>query len=125
MIYVIEGPAKSGKTTMAVALRSFAISNGRGALVIDEGTEGATAHQVEKLIDGDPKRAGGKVTTLTTTNGDLLKESFAADEINWKADPIVILVNAGKDRLAEIEALVPGFTKKIGPVNMVTINKGS
>lgn len=125
MIYVIEGPPKCGKTTIAVALRSFAISNGRGALIIDEDTVGETPHLIEKIIDGDPARAGGKATTLTDTGGKLLKPSFDADSVNWKADPIVILINAGKDRLAEIEALVPGFAKMLGPINKVPINKGA
>lgn len=125
MILFIEGPAQSGKSTMANALRNFAISNKRGALMIDDHADGAIAHHVEKIIDDGEMRPKDKLGRLTDPKGDVLKESFTVDEINWKADPIIVFVNSGAKRLDEIEALIPGFTKKLGPVNVVAISKGS
>ncbi len=106
-ILVISGPPKSGKTMVAVALRNNQITNGKSALLIDEQQDGELLHLIEKIIAGDP-----------------LKPGTAADQINWKPEPLVILVGARETMLAEIEQMVPGFGAKHAPILRLTTARG-
>lgn len=99
MIFHIEGPAKSGKSTVADAIRNSQIAQGRGALLADEQTDGEPIPLLEKLIAGDA-----------------LEPGTAASKIKWKKQGAVILVGAKVVMLDEFEALAPGFAKQFGPV---------
>ena len=99
-IIAIKGPAKSGKSLLANSLRNTAIANGRGALLIDDHADGEAEHHLEKIIRGDSFVPG-----------------TPADQVNWKKEPQVILVNSGVKRLEEFEAICPGFTEMFGPVS--------
>jgi hypothetical protein len=105
-ILIIEGPPKSGKSLLANSMRNTAISSGRGALLIDDHADGEARYHLEKIIKGDQ-----------------LVPGTPADEINWKKEPQVILVNSGEKRLAEFEELVPGFTAKFGPVSRMKLGE--
>lgn len=103
MIVVIDGPAKSGKSTTGNALRNNAIAARKGALLIDEDQAGDPIHLLEKIIAGDPFKPGTK-----------------AEDVKWKPDSQIILIGpAGSKRLEELEAICPGFTKKFGPTKKI------
>lgn len=106
MIVVISGPAKSGKSLLANSLRNTAISNGRGALLIDDHSDGDAIHHLEKIIVADRFVPGTK-----------------AEDVRWKNDPAIVLVNAGEKRLDEFEKICPGFTKKFGPVSRMPVGQ--
>ena len=105
-IVKITGPAKSGKTLLANALRNNQVSQKRGALLIDEQTEGELVHMVEKIIAGA-----------------VLVPGTPADKIPWKPESAVILVGDRASMLSsilyDIEKMVPGFTATHGPVYTV------
>lgn len=103
-ILIIEGPAKSGKSLLANSMRNTAISGGRGALLIDDHSDGDAIHHLEKIIQGDKFVPG-----------------TAASDVRWKKDSQVILVNSGADRLAEFETICPGFTTVFGPVSKMKL----
>lgn len=105
-ILVISGPPKSGKTMVAVALRNNQITLGKGALLIDESQDGELQHLLEKIIAGDALAPG-----------------TAADQINWKPEPLVILVGARESMLTEIEQMVPGFAAKHAPTLRLTTGR--
>ena len=106
MIFHIEGPAKSGKSTIANAIRNDLINHKRGALLLDEQTEGEPIHLLEKLIDSaDPFEAG-----------------TAASKTKWKKDGVVIAVGKQIALIDELEKLAPGFKKQFGPVSKVTLS---
>lgn len=105
----IKGPPKSGKSLLANSLRNTALTERRGALLIDDHADGEAQHHLEKII------AGGAFVPGT-----------AADAVSWKSDsPAVILVNSGIDRLDEFEAICPGFMAKFGPVTTLTLEQTS
>jgi hypothetical protein len=104
-ITIIKGPAKSGKSELANALRNSAITNQRGALLVDDDNDGETKPLIEKLLLGtelpeDPPK-------------DLSK-------LEWKPDPIVVFVGKGESRLKEFEKALPGFTEFFGPIRTLT-----
>jgi hypothetical protein len=113
MIYIIQGAPKSGKSFFANTLRNQAVSQKRGALLIDdfdphkdEKKQAQAKHLVEKLLIGTP--LPGNVEDLNA--------------LPWKKDPVIILVGErGLKKLAEIEALVPGFKAKFGPVSKLPV----
>jgi thymidylate kinase len=106
MIIIIEGPAKSGKTTIANALRNSQIGQGKGALLIDEDQNGELRHQIEKIMDGKP----------------LPNENVQASELKWKSESMVIVVNAKQSVLNDIEAMVPGFKAIHSPVVRLNVS---
>ncbi len=111
MIICIEGPAKSGKSIIATALRNSQISQRQGALLIDDKADVSELnHHIEKIIDGEPLVPGTE-----------------ASKIKWKKSPLVVLVGSERSTklLAEIEKLVPGFSKVMGPVTKLTTSFGS
>ena len=101
-IVYITGPAKSGKTLLASALRNNAIALGNSALLLDEDQTGEAKPLVEKLLAGVP-----------------LPAQVPADlgSLPWKKNPMVIVIGGeGGKKLQEIEALLPGFMKQMGLV---------
>jgi hypothetical protein len=105
VIVIIQGPPKSGKTQLANSLRNAQISMKKGALLIDEDTQGEIKPLVEKILIG---------VELPP------KENIPADlkELPWKPESMVILVGERADSaLQALEDAVPGFTAFHGPVN--------
>lgn len=121
MITIIEGPAKSGKTALANSMRDRHISVGgpltanakkgwkpNGSLLLDEPQDGEPRYLIEKLLHGDTLPSDGS--------------PVKADELNWKHDPQVIIVGKKQEKLLEtFEELVPGFTKRVGPVKRLKV----
>lgn len=103
----ITGPSKSGKTMIANALRGNHVAKKLGVLLVDEQNDGDPVHLLEKLIAGDPLSAG-----------------TPAGKINWKPEPLVILVGSQIDMLDVFEELVPGFHKTMSPTYIISTNKG-
>jgi hypothetical protein len=101
-IIKITGGAKSGKTFIANALRNSAIANGRGALIVDEQTDGEFNALVEKIL------AGVGLPDPVPLNW--------ADTLPFKKEPVIIFVGSAVERLAEFEEKLPGFTEKFSPV---------
>lgn len=118
MITIIEGPKKSGKSQLASSLRDRQISRGydekakayHGALLIDEDAQkdAEPRHLIEKLLAGDALPADGT--------------PVKAKELNWKADPQMIVVGDATKHLKAFEKLVPGFTAKVGPVKKMKLS---
>ena len=109
MIIFINGPAKSGKSSIATALRNNQISNKHGALLIDEQCDGELDPLIEKIIVG--------VNVPQTAPADL-------SSIPWKPNSMVILVGPMESMLDKIEARLPGFTEFHGPVYRVDTGTG-
>jgi hypothetical protein len=105
-IYIIEGPSKSGKSTIANAMRNTRIGQGCGCLLVDEAQDGSPKVLIEKILVGIevPKAAPADITALP-----------------WKKDPTVIMVGDKQAMLAEFEKMLPGFIDLMGPVYRVTI----
>lgn len=103
-ICVIKGPAQSGKSLIARALRNNQISNKKGALLIDEDQNGELNIQLEKIIAGD------NFNTKTWKS------------LPWKPDAMIITVGDKDKVLDEFEAMMPGFKEFFGPV--YTVNTG-
>jgi len=105
-IAIITGPAESGKTLIANALRNNQLSFKKGALLVDETTDGEIRHLIEKILVGVP-----------------LPQIIPADwatALPWKDDPMIILVgDQAGDTLAAFEGVLPGFSKKFGPIYTV------
>lgn len=108
MIILINGPAKSGKSSIAAALRNNQISNKHGALLIDENSDGDLDVLLEKIIVAKtvPEVCGRPI-------GD----------IPWKPDSMVILVGAKSSMLAAFEKRLPGFEKYHGPVYRIDTSR--
>jgi hypothetical protein len=104
-ITVINGPAKSGKSRLANALRNSQITNGKGALLVDDTNDGEIKPLLEKLLVGIelPRKPPADLSTLP-----------------WKDDPLVIVVGAKAGILDDFEAALPGFKKFFGPVTTLT-----
>jgi hypothetical protein len=121
MITIIDGPKKSGKTTMANSLRNQHIGAGgaftpdrskswkpHGSLLIDEDQDGEPRHLLEKLLHGDALPEDGT--------------PVPADKLNWKVEPTVVVVGKKQEKLLdEFEKLVPGFKAKVGPVKRLQL----
>lgn len=105
-IIIITGPAKTGKSLVANALRNNAIAQGNGCLLIDEDQKGETKPLIEKLLDGAE-----------------LPEDPKVKDLPWKPSPLVVVVGKGAARLDEIEAALPGFGKLVGPVYTIATDK--
>jgi hypothetical protein len=114
----ITGPKKSGKSLLANSMRNTHIGKSTratdeeagkvfGALVVDDTQEGEPRFLVEKLLDNE---------SLGTVPGGGETTSRKADELRWKEDPMIIFVGDKIKLLDEFEELVPGLTKKLGPV---------
>lgn len=120
----ITGGKGVGKTFHAQSMRGQAVSLGYGTLFVDDNLkdDGATAHLLEKIIaDGPAKVLKGKLGRLTDGLGNPLEETFDPATINWKKSPAIILVNDAIARLADFEAMVPGFTAMFGPVRVLPL----
>ena len=86
----------------ANALRNSQISQMKGALLVREDCNGGNKELLEKILVGvqfDP--------------------SIPVDKQPWKPDSLVILVGAASAKLAEFEALQPGFEAFFGPVKEI------
>lgn len=103
-IIIIDGPQGSGKTSIAVALRNNCISNGRGALLVDEDQDGELRPLLEKIIVGVALPPEGPVD---------------AGDVPWKPEPSIIVVGKKAKILDKFEKIVPGFNAKFGPVYRV------
>ena len=103
-IIVINGGDKAATSFLANSLRNTAIGSGCGALLINDSKDGEAKHLLEKIIDGD-----------------VFVEGTPAEEVRWKNDPKIILVNSGADRLPELDAICPGFSEKFGPAQYMSI----
>lgn len=110
MIVHVEGPAEAAQE-IANALRNSQVGRGKGGLLVAESNDGEARYLVEKLIAGEPLAEEGKE----------LKPRKAKD-LPWKPDGMAIFVGQSLDRLAEIEALVPGFTKMFGPIVKLSLS---
>jgi len=108
----ITGPAKSGKSLMGNSMRNTQISNGKGALLVDDTQEGEARYLLEKLIDGDH---------LGAISGDGPAIPRPAKDVNWKPEPAIIFVGDKIKLLDEFEKIVPGFTKMFGPVRSLDL----
>lgn len=96
----ITGPAKSGKSVIASALRVYYLNQGCGVLLLDEDQKAADADLLAKIFrEVVPEPLLGKIT---------------AEQVKWKKDSVVIAVGKQDARLAEFEKLIPGFGKVIG-----------
>jgi hypothetical protein len=104
-ITIIKGPPRSGKSELAAALRNSAITNGRGALLIDDTNDGEVKPLLEKLLVG--------VELPETPPKDL-------SELPWKDDPLVILVGDKQGMLKTLEKALPGFREFFGPIRTLT-----
>lgn len=105
-IVIVKGPAQSGKSVIANALRNNQIAFKKGALLVDEQTEGDATPLLEKILAGKALQPG-----------------VAASEQPWKPDTTVILVGERASMLEQFEELAPGFTKLHGPVYTVVTAK--
>lgn len=111
-ITIIKGPAKSGKTELANALRNSHIGKSdpekgviKGALLIDDTCDGDLKPLIEKLLRGD----------------ELPDEPPAnLKKLNWKDDPLIILVGEKQGMLKQLEEALPGFAAFFGPVRTLT-----
>jgi hypothetical protein len=142
-IVIIKGPSKSLKSTIAAALRNNQISNGKGALLIDDFQEGELKHQLEKIIVGVPFPEGSpppphrswleqtkKYRTKLKEDGTPEKddqgqdvfEEYSETLLPFKPDSMVIVVDAKEAVLDEFEKMLPGFKKQFGPVYHVNTN---
>ena len=124
MITIIDGPPKSGKTTMANSIRNAHIGKGgpltadrkadwkpTGLLLIDEDAQkdAEPRHLIEKLLHGDALPEDGT--------------PVAASKLNWKDEPSVVIVGKKQEKLLDVfEKLVPGFAKKVGPVKRIAFS---
>jgi len=99
-IYHIKGTDAKRAEATANMLRNTAINEGRGALIMRNGEKAEAKYLLEKIIVAEPFMQGKK----------------PVDQIPWKPKSDVIFVNDGIGRLAEFEKLIPGFTKKFGPI---------
>lgn len=102
-IILIKGPPKSGKSTLANALRNYQIANGRGALMVDEAGDADPKALLEKIISAAQLPAGADVKAVP-----------------WKPNSAVILVGGQDKLLATFEKLVPGFTAYFAPIYTVS-----
>lgn len=103
-IVLISGPEKSGKSTIANALRNDAIRKGKGCLLYDDHSTGELPAHFEKIV------AGGK-------NFDS-KKPFS--EQQWKSDPQIVLVgDVGNAFYMHCTAQFTGFKEFFGPVYRV------
>lgn len=106
-IILITGPSGTGKSTVANALRNNQIAFKRGALLVDETTDGHPVPLLEKILAGVPLQPG-----------------VDAAEQKWKPECAVILVgDMAAKALPVFEQLAPGFTALHGPVFTVTCGK--
>lgn len=99
---------KSGSREFADKLRNEHIAASvpdkipNGVLLVHEDQKGELHHQLEKIIYGAPYNS-----------------EVPVDKIPWKTDPLIIVVGNKLAVLKEFEKLVPGFTKKFGPIKTV------
>jgi hypothetical protein len=108
----ITGSPNSGKSLLANSMRNTAISNGRGALLVDDTNDGEARYLLEKIVAGaslglEPGRGPATVT--------------AARDIPWKPDPAIIIVGDKIEMLAEFEEIAPGFIEMFGPVKTLDL----
>lgn len=132
-IFVIKGPAKSGKTFLANALRNTQNIQKKGpVLLLDETTDGHPLRLLEKMLaspmpldgitipspDGKKEKAKG-IVNLEDTPDDAM---WDLEELAFKpGDPLIIVVGEkGQAILDKIEDWVPGFQEKMGPRMGVT-----
>lgn len=104
-ITIIKGPAQSGKSQLANALRNSQITNGKGALLIDDDNDGDIKPLIEKLLLG--------VELPNPPPANLKK-------LPWKDDPLVIIVGAKESILKKLESALPGFIEFFGPIRTLT-----
>lgn len=108
MIIHIEAPRKKNDEALIIAnaLRNGQIGQAKGGLLIKESTDADPRYLLEKLINGDA----------------LPPEPLPARNVNWKPEGMVILVGTSISLLGKFEELVPGFTKRFGPICRVELH---
>lgn len=120
-ITIITGPAKSGKTLIASALRNNKINQREGALLIDEHMDlQDIGPHIEKILVGatfpkDPPPSPAESWLDDGPNGKPL--------LPWKTNPTIIVTgDRAEDVLARLESVLPGLKKKFGPVYYVKLS---
>ena len=104
MTIMVIGGEHEQAMLLAQMLRGAQITRGGGALILlrpgnEKGKEHALQHQIEKLL-----------------KGIALPPDAKAENLSWKPDPLVLVPLANIDLIDAVEALVPGFIEKCGPV---------
>jgi hypothetical protein len=138
-ILVITGPSQSGKTLIANALRNDQISKGKGALLVDEETQGDVEPLLEKIIKGkvlaqlspteeqqlaspdrfELEKAADTLDeegNVTAEGQYLTRPLVAATDIPWKEDALIILVGGREADLDAFEERIPGLKEHLGPL---------
>ena len=103
-ITIVKSDGGTAAFDLGQALRAAAINAGNGALFINDQSDGEVAHLLEKIIIAMPFVPGTPI-----------------DEIPWKPNPHIIVVQSKVGRLKDIEDAVPGFSEKFGPVATVQL----
>lgn len=101
-IVKISGQEKSSPLLIANALRNAQVSSGKGALLMTEKINTELDPLIEKLI------IGIKLPDEVPLNWK--------DELPWKTDPMIIMVNEAQELLPLFEKRLPGFSAVFGPV---------
>lgn len=110
MIIHLVGPVSDATTLIANSLRNSQVGQAKGGLLVHDGAGGEPLHLIEKLVAGDPELPPAPLIAGTP-----------AEKINWKREPMVILVNDRIKLLDEFEAIAPGFVEQLGPITKLIV----
>jgi hypothetical protein len=127
-IVMIKGQAKSGKTTLARALRQWQISHRSGCLILDENPQAFSVSydltaNIEKLLRG---ASLPPAELISDARGVMLKKERGKpeteiilrgiDALPWKPNCMVVIVGDQEGLLTRLDHRCPGFVEKFGPV---------
>jgi hypothetical protein len=128
----ITGPKKSGKSLLANSMRNTQITNGLGALLVDEDQEGEPRYLLEKIVAGVSlgKEAGfGPAVPRPAADvpwkgwtAPILTEDGISETEFIRQDPLIIFVGDKISLLDEFELITPGFLELFGPVREMKID---
>ena len=105
MICIIRGATDSA-IRIGNDLRTAHVSSGRGALLVRETEQGELPVLMEKIIIKDK-----------------WPDKPDVNNINWKRDPVIILIGSKGEMLLEFEKACPGFVAKFGPLYVLNIDE--